>query len=69
MAAEEKMHKIFERLSKSGYKAKRIEPTNMGYFGVWQLRYAEEANKEKKFRKTDNPSLALISLYKIKPYG
>jgi hypothetical protein len=60
---EENAQKIFERLSKLGYKAKRIAPNKYGLFPVLYGSYATlaEANKVKtEVQEKDNPAAWLL---------
>jgi cell division protein FtsN len=56
---EKNADKIFKRLSKLGYKAKRIEAHKYGilYYGSYAT-YAEADKAKKKFRKRTIQSLA-----------
>ena len=60
---EKNAQKIFERLSKLGYKAKRIAPNKYGLFPVLYGSYSTigEAEKAKKeIQEKDNPEAWLL---------
>jgi cell division protein FtsN len=67
---EKNADKIFKRLSKLGYKAKRIEANKYGLYPVLYGSYATYAEADKAKRNSENGqsrSLALIESLNIKP--